>query len=367
MKVCHLSSVHPRNDIRIFLKECISLKDATYDVSYVVADGLGNDEVHDVKIFDVGKEKHRFSRIILSSIKVVLKGIGLNADIYHFHDPELAPFCLIYRLFGKKVIFDVHEDVAEQIHDKPWLGKFQKKLLSRLFNTLNIFFAKTFYTIIAENSYSSIYDKINLNFSLTTILNYPKLNFFKSYQNFKRSGNEFFYIGGVSNNRGLDTILEAFDILDRKNIDFKMHFVGAISDKPDFEKYPNLSDKVIFYGRKNLEDGYEISRQCVAGLAILKPIGNYVKSYPTKVFEYMAVGLPVVTSNFSLYKEIVEDNDVGWCVDPNSPNEISGILIKIINTKSLEKISHRAVKQSSKYSWKNEEEKLLKLYNTILK
>jgi glycosyltransferase involved in cell wall biosynthesis len=234
MKVCHLSSVHPRNDIRIFLKECISLKDATYDVSYVVADGLGNDEVHDVKIFDVGKEKHRFSRIILSSIKVVLKGIGLNADIYHFHDPELAPFCLIYRLFGKKVIFDVHEDVAEQIHDKPWLGKFQKKLLSRLFNTLNIFFAKTFYTIIAENSYSSIYDKINLNFPLTTILNYPKLNFFKSYQNFKRSGNEFFYIGGVSNNRGLDTILEAFDILDRKNIDFKMHFVGAISDKPDF-------------------------------------------------------------------------------------------------------------------------------------
>ena len=41
MKVCHLSSVHPRNDIRIFLKECISLKDAGYDLSYVVADGLG--------------------------------------------------------------------------------------------------------------------------------------------------------------------------------------------------------------------------------------------------------------------------------------------------------------------------------------
>ena len=77
--------------------------------------------------------------------------------------------------------------------------------------------------------------------------------------------------------------------------------------------------------------------------------------------------MPVVTSNFSLYKEIVEDNDVGWCVDPNSPMEISEILIKIINTISLEKISHRAVKQSSKYSWKNEEEKLLKLYNTILK
>ena len=78
-----------------------------------------------------------------------------------------------------------------------------------------------------------------------------------------------------------------------------MHFVGAISDKPNIEKYPNLSDKVIFYGRKNVEDGYEISRKCIAGLAILKPIGNYVKSYPTKVFMriYMA-RLP--DSNFKL-------------------------------------------------------------------
>ena len=91
-----------------------------------------------------------------------------------------------------------------------------------------------------------------------------------------------------------------------------------------------------------------------------------MKSYPTKVFEYMAVGLPVVTSNFSLYKEIVEDNDVGWCVDPNSPNDIADVLIEIINTKTIYKISQRAVEQSSNYSWKNEEKKLLMLYRTIL-
>ena len=89
MKVCHLSSVHPRNDIRIFLKECISLKDAGYDLSYVVADGLGNDEIQTIKIFDVGKLKHRFTRMFLSSLKVVIKGATIKADVYHFHDPEL--------------------------------------------------------------------------------------------------------------------------------------------------------------------------------------------------------------------------------------------------------------------------------------
>ena len=69
----------------------------------------------------------------------------------------------------------------------------------------------------------------------------------------------------------------------------------------------------------------------------------------------MAVGLPVVTSNFSLYKEIVEDNDVGWCVDPNSLTDIADVLIEIINAKTIDKISQRAVEQSSNYSWKNEE------------
>ncbi len=79
----------------------------------------------------------------------------------------------------------------------------------------------------------------------------------------------------------------------------------------------------------------------------------------------MAVGLPVVASNFSLYKEIVEDNNIGWCVDPNSPSDIADVLIEIINSKIIEKISYRAVKQSSNYSWKNEEKKLLMLYRTI--
>ena len=138
MKVCHLSSVHPRNDIRIFLKECISLKDAGYDLSYVVADGLGDDEIQTIKIFDVGKPKHRFTRIFFSSLKVIIKGATIKADVYHFHDPELALFCLVYRILGKKVIFDVHENVVEQIQDKTWLGNFQKKFLNQTYVQLFI-------------------------------------------------------------------------------------------------------------------------------------------------------------------------------------------------------------------------------------
>ena len=70
MKVCHLSSVHQRNDTRVFFKECVTLQKNGYDITLVIADGLGNETKSDVKIIDVGKPVNRFSRIFITVIKV---------------------------------------------------------------------------------------------------------------------------------------------------------------------------------------------------------------------------------------------------------------------------------------------------------
>ena len=62
IKVCHLTSVHQRNDVRIFYKQCKGLS-KHYDVSLIVADGLGDALNDGVKIKDVGKPNNRFYRI----------------------------------------------------------------------------------------------------------------------------------------------------------------------------------------------------------------------------------------------------------------------------------------------------------------
>lgn len=366
MKVCHLSSVHQRNDTRIFFKECMTLQKNGYDTFWIVADGLGDEVKNGVSIIDVGSSTNRFSRIFSSTIKVFSRARKLNADIYHFHDPELAPICLLFRLMSKPVIFDVHENVAEQIKDKQWLSPTFARFLSFLFMLLNKVFTRFYNIIIAEYSYATLYENKKSKNKFEVILNFPEVQFLEKFKNIKRKGHEFFYIGVVSNDRGLEVILDALNILDSKNFDFKMHFVGRLFDEVDWVKYASIKDKVIFYGRKSLDEGYAISTQCIAGLAVLKPIGNYVGSYPTKVFEYMAIGLPTITSNFALYKQIVEENKVGWCVDPYSPEDLAEIMISILESNSLEEVSNFALSASEKYSWQTESVKLLNMYESIL-
>jgi len=366
MKVCHLSSVHQRNDTRIFFKECMTLQKNGYDTFWIVADGLGDEVKNGVSIIDVGLSTNRFSRIFSSTIKVFSRARKLNADIYHFHDPELAPICLLFRLMSKPVIFDVHENVAEQIKDKQWLSPTFARFLSFLFMLLNKVFTRFYNIIIAEYSYATLYENKKSKNKFEVILNFPEVQFLEKFKNIKRKGHEFFYIGVVSNDRGLEVILDALNILDSKNFDFKMHFVGRLFDEVDWVKYASIKDKVIFYGRKSLDEGYAISTQCIAGLAVLKPIGNYVGSYPTKVFEYMAIGLPTITSNFALYKQIVEENKVGWCVDPYSPEDLAEIMISILESNSLEEVSNFALSASEKYSWQTESVKLLNMYESIL-
>jgi glycosyltransferase involved in cell wall biosynthesis len=366
MKVCHLSSVHQRNDTRVFFKECVTLQKNGYDTHLVIADGLGDETKYDVKIIDVGKPTNRFSRIFITTLKVFLKAKKLDVDIYHFHDPELAPLCLLFRLLGKPVIFDVHENIGEQIKDKQWLSPVFANFFSFLFSFLNTIFTKSFSVIIAENSYSTIYKNPKSKHKFEVILNFPELQLLEQFKNLNRIGNEFFYIGVISNDRGLDTILDALNILESKNYDFRMHFIGRVFDDIDWAKYTRVKEKIIFYGRMNLDEGYAISSKCIAGLAVLKPIGNYVGSYPTKVFEYMAIGLPTITSNFALYKEIVEDNKVGWCVDPYSSLSLAEIMMSILDGISLSEISQSAIVAAEKYSWESESKKMLKMYKNIL-
>ncbi len=115
---------------------------------------------------------------------------------------------------------------------------------------------------------------------------------------------KLFYIGILLENRGILEILEAMHLAKKKGYSYELHVVAelytqvsdAVVALPFFEE---IKHQVIFYGRKNLEDGYQISKQCGIGLCIIHPMSNSIESYPTKLFEYMAVGLPIVTSPFS--------------------------------------------------------------------
>jgi len=107
----------------------------------------------------------------------------------------------------------------------------------------------------------------------------------------------------------------------------------------------------------------------MAGLVTLHPIVNYIDALPVKMFEYMVAGIPVIASNFSLWREIIEGNKCGLCVDPLNPSEIAKAIDYIMThpaeAQQMGKNGLRAVQEQ--YNWDIEEKKLLALYEQLLK
>ena len=118
MKICHITSKHKRFDGRIFQKECKSLSKAGYDVTLIVADGIGSEKRDEIKICDVGIGKLSLlgSFKKLKKIKKIAK--ELDCKVYHFHDPELIFVGLSLKRRGKKVIFDMHENIPAYISER---------------------------------------------------------------------------------------------------------------------------------------------------------------------------------------------------------------------------------------------------------
>jgi len=366
MKICVLSSVHTYNDVRIFYRECKTFLKAGFEVDLIA---VGNREVtiDGIRFIPFKTYESRLLRLIMAPWKMFEMARSRKADVFHLHDPELIITGLLLRVLGKKVVFDVHENIVEQIRTKDWVPF--RNLVADLFRIFDFIAAKSFYLILAENSYEEIYQKYTKRYKI--VLNMPDLSFFDEFNTPDRtqSENGIFYIGRVSEERGIREVLEALKILKQRSIDFTFNCVGPMStdlveDIRSDPRYKEIIDQLHYYGYKDLKEGYLLSRGCKAGISILKPIGNYLTSYSTKVFEYMAVSMPFVTSDFELYKAFVNKYECGFCVDPNDPTRIADALETLLvdEERAAQMGSNGRTAAEEYFNWDREGQKLIDFY-----
>lgn len=366
MKIAHLTSAHPRYDTRIFLKECRSLVQAGHEVHLIVADGKG-DEVKDlVSIHDVGRAAGRLSRMIVSTQRVFKQALTLDAHVYHFHDPELLPVGLRLKLRGKKVIFDAHEDLPKQLMGKPYLNRFSRIVLSSFFKLFEKVVCSRFDAIVTATPF--ITDKFKrINPKTFTVNNFPMVGELACGEiNWSRKEKQVSYIGGIASIRGIAQVVSA---MSKVKSGARLQLGGFFSEKTvesaakADDGWPNV-DELGFLSREGVRDVLDRS---VGGVVTFLPAPNHIDAQPNKMFEYMSAGVPVVASNFPLWRDIIEGNGCGLCVDPMDPQQIAEAIDYLVEHPVEAEAMGRRGQQAvlEKYNWSIEEGILLGVYANI--
>lgn len=370
--ICFLTLVHPIFDRRIFCKEAKTLAGADYNVTLIVQHNR-RQIIDRIKIVPLPKSNNRFSRMLITTWRVFYLALKQKADLYHLHDPELIPIGLFLKIFTKaKVIYDVHEDVPKSIFSKTWIPKRIRKTLSILFNLFEKQVSQKFDYIIAATP------SIEKNFyksKTITIRNFPIIEKFalRACPSRNRSRRQYFsviYIGNISKSNGIIPTIQALKYIN-SNFKVRIQLLGRFSSLAYKSKLLQLKawQQVDCHGWILPERISFYLAQADAGVICAPPEPNSLEAEPNKLFEYMLASLPVITSDFPLWKKIVAKNNCGICVNPLQPKKIAQAIEYLIEHPGEARKMGRNGKRLilEKYNWKKESKKLLNVYKKLFK
>ena len=366
-KIVHITSVHGPFDVRIFLKECKSLAYEGYDV-FLIVPGVEPSIDNRVKFVPVSVPKNRKERFFRTTREIFHKAVSLEADIYHFHDPELMPLGILLKLSGKKVVYDVHEELANDIIDKEWIPKRWRRILSHAINMFEWFASMFFDGIVITRP--SLHKNFNRK-KTVLVHNFPIIGELSKTdcRPFSERPVIGAYVGGGSPERGIKEVVQALALLPQ-DIDFELHIAGNISPPEFLHELTTLPgwQRVKLLGWQTRSQVADLFGNARFGIVMFLPIANHLNSEPTKLFEYMSAGLPVIASNFPHWENLIKENGFGILADPKNPKSIADAILHMLsNPDCAEEMGLRGKKAvTKKYNWELEKEKLVKLYKEIL-
>lgn len=366
-KTFHITSVHPRYDIRIFYKECVSLSKAGYETTLLVADGKGDVQGDEIKIIDFGMPLNRFHRMTVIVWRMIKFCWNKQVGIFHIHDPELLFLALILTLQGKTVIFDVHEDVQAQIKNKEYISSVVKPIIAFTYRMFEISISRYISGVITATPY--IREKFS-EYSKNSVLicNFPILDEFKNMNRSLKTKepNICCYIGAITKGRCAIELVEAAQMVQS---DIRIVFMGGVESEDLKNRMEELDVKkrISFEPYGSRLEVKKLMEKSTIGLCVMKPHNNHVDSLPNKLFEYMSAGLCSIVSNFELWEDLIRITGSGVSCDPMSPEDIAKkIDLLLSDPDASEKMGQNGLKSvKSFYNWNAEEKKLIEFYDSL--
>lgn len=372
-KVCYFTS-KDANDIRVFHKECVSLVKAGYDVT-MVCPNTEDKEVQGVHIRGVKyDERGDYARFTKLPRMLYEKALEVNADIYHFNDPASIKYGAKLKKAGKIVIFDVFED-----HPSLWMNR-GAGLKGMIYKTIGLWYkhyeqkqCAKFDAILC--CYHWTRDRLQLvNSRCELVFNFPIVNGeeMKAPKGVQGQNPTICYAGTMSDAWNIPTVVDA---IAESNIIFNLAgWCGEGDDLMERLKDSKGWQNVKFFGKLPKQEVVEkVYNHSDIGIALYhySPIchGKVGNMSNNKLFEYMLMGMPVVCTDFDLWKDVIEKNHCGICVNPSDKKAIRVAIEHIANHPNeaveMGKNGQRMVME--KYNWASQEKVLLDVYKNISK
>lgn len=361
MKIAHITTVHKANDNRIFYKECVTLANQGYDVTLIAA-GATSAKLDGVTIVGYPRSQGRLKRIVKTSFVDLIKVCkNVQADIYHFHDPELMPAGVYLKIIGKKVIYDIHEHNPASILSKPYIkSQLLKKSISKIFDL----FEKT--TVRFFDALVTARPDITKRFqhpNIITLRNFPILANFEGLKQLKieKKKPTVIFVGGMTKIRGIYELIDAFEELD----EYELWLLGPITEKELELKIQNGCKNVKYLGIVDATEVFSYIQQADIGIITFLPVPNHINTLATKPFEYMACGKPMIMSDFKYWRETFAESSL--YVDPSDAKAIASTVEKLLKDNELMRKMGELNKKLSiqEYNWEQESQKLLQLYRKL--
>jgi glycosyltransferase involved in cell wall biosynthesis len=372
-----MTSVHPPFDPRIFHKEAQTLIQAGYEVVLIAPHDKESENVDGIHIMGLPKYERRFYRP-LNWWRILWMALRQKADIYHFHDPELLPVGLgLQWRTGKPVIYDAHEHYPDTILIREWIPSPARKPISKLFDLIEQRFGALFSAVsVADDEVEARFRKTSPR--VVKLYNFPLQHMFqvgKSEETGVGRLGSVVYVGLLSEVRGVWIMLDAISaLINIYKTDVTLTLVGRSSSwilekqVKDCIHARSIASHVKLVGQVPHVEIPRYTRRARVGWVPLQPVEKHHKNIPTKMFEYMASGLPIVASDLPPIRQFMDDLNCGLLVDPADPQAHAEAILYLLDHPNEAQLmgenGRRAMEE--KFNWESEGRKLLRLYEELL-
>jgi len=322
-------------------------------------------------------KNNRLKLIVLEFLNVVKYEIGVlkfilaeKPKVVYCNDLDtLGIGYYAAKIVKAKVIYDSHEifldgsRYSQATRLRKWLWRStEKKLITKV---KNVIVTTDYRKKLIEENYQI--NNVNVIRNCHPKTAYKKHNLFRSEFNIPETIPILLYQGGLTEVRGIFTIVDIVEEIDN----IAMIFMGMGKDLERLATYiksKNIEDKIFVKNAVAPAELIKYTSSADIGLQLLQNINaNHYSTISNKIFEYMTAGLAIVASDFPEIRKIVLGYNIGKVIDPSSNEDIKLAIESIISdSKLLNTMKSNSQNAAILNTWELEEVKLKEIISKVL-